>query len=68
MISRCNKRWAVEAVFSDGSRVVLRYFHVLSVAQDWLELHEHRDYYPERIYRLEIRPYEVLAGGETQPL
>jgi len=60
MTAKPKIRWAVEAVFSDGHRVILRDFAWLRPAQDWLIEHEGRDFYPGRVYRLDIRKVELL--------
>jgi hypothetical protein len=52
-------RYAVDAVFSDGQRVMLAAFTYAHLAGAWVDQHTGQDFYPGRVYRLEIVPFEV---------
>jgi hypothetical protein len=53
------RRYSVDAVFADRSRVSLRDFHFALHAAAYASRIKDMDLYPGRPYRIEIVPFEV---------
>jgi hypothetical protein len=51
--------YTVDAVFGDGTRIPLKEFQFPDGAHRWLQANAHRDFYPKRVYRLEMSSYIV---------
>jgi hypothetical protein len=59
MKQRSRRRYSVDAVFEDGSRVSIRDFHIATHAADYVGWIRLLNLYPGRKYRIEIAPFEV---------
>jgi hypothetical protein len=59
MQRRVTRRYSVDAVFMDGSRVSIRDFHFALRAAAFVTHIKDMDLYPGRPYRIEIVPFEV---------